>query len=523
MVTGLATRALVLVLVSSVEAKRRRVGSNGRRYLGNCSALKGIELRRCLAASEIDLNIPDECTGSSNLEHCIEDYNLKQTILAQHNLESTPKDCEEEDPNSLDACLTELDLIILGISNDTKILTECEGLEEENLKKCIEEHTLSPTSYPISFPTILPTTKPPTLHPIQSPSEAPSGRFAYTTYSFGVKEVVLDIGAFVMSLTTYSQTSREVGILTREHELAAARQHLRETYEDAFHIPVVTVDLQFVDRGLTKLPLSESGSMIQHSTFFGNATFVDEATHSLPTLAQLESATLQAFSGALKEEFIKKYHFLATGSPSYIGQKYRYDVSVRKVSKNEAGILVAATQAIQGIQRVNETPNNRFSEEASGMYVVVMIVFGVVLFGTLIGLAVIVRKKRRDRVSSAQNFHDDFVVEEIDVIGSNVGSDVSLSPQRLLELDDSLSFSEDISHLGLDLSPSDDDDDEKHKVASKCTGDGSTHFRGVSSLSDNDIPYIDVELEMGSNAYFRGGSTLSDEQGTTSDRDRDSL
>ena len=362
----------------------------------------------------IELNkngIPEDCEGSKDIEACTAEYNLMQTILAQHNLESMPKDCEGEDSDTLEKCLTEWDLsqILLGLS-DTKVPPECEGLEKENkLKKCLQEHTLSPTSYPTPFPTTVTTTKSPTksptLQPIQSPIQPSSDGISFTTSSLGAKEAVLDIETFLMSLTTYSQTNREiiitteVGVLSREHELAAARQHLREVYEDAFHVPVVTVDLQFVDGGVTALSKSDS---IQHSTFFGNATFVEEATHSLPTLSQLESETLKAFSGASKDAFIKKYHFLATGAPSYFGVKYRYDVSVRKLNKIEVGNTAGATQDIQGIQAINEETKEA-STAPSGMFVGVIIVFAFVVFLTLTGLAVLVRKRQLDRVLSAQN------------------------------------------------------------------------------------------------------------------------
>jgi len=483
---------LVSVLATSVTAKSR----NGR-SLGNCSALKGIKLRRCLATTrrnvviELDMNdIPEDCEGSKDIEACTSEYNLIQTILAQHNLESVPKDCEGEDSDTLEKCLTEWDLtqIILGLS-DTKIPPECEGLEKENkLKKCLQEHTLSPTSYPTPFPTTVPTTKSPTksptLQPIQIPIQPSSEGILFTTSSLGAKEAVLDIGTFLMSLTTYSQTSRDLGVLSREHELAAARQHLREVYEDAFHVPVVTVDLQFVDGGVTALSKSDS---IQHSTFFGNATFVEEATHSLPTLSQLESETLKAFSGTSKDAFIKKYHFLATGAPSYFGVKYRYDVSVRKLNKIEVGNTAAATQDIQGIQGINEETKEA-STAPSGMFVGVMIVFAFVVVVTLTGLAVLVRKRQLDRVLSAQNLHDDFILEEVNVICSNVGSDVSLSPVQLLEGDDFQSHSsESISHLSIDLSGGIDDDE-------KSGGGGSTW----SYDSKRDTPHIDVELEIGS-------------------------
>lgn len=267
-----------------------------------------------------------------------------------------------------------------------------------------------------------------------------------------------------MSLTTYSQTSREIttGALSREFELAAARQHLREVYEDVFLIPVVTVVLQFVDGGVTAL--SKSDSMIQHSTFFGNATFVEEeAIHSLPTLAQLESETLEAFSGASKEGFIKKYHYLSTGTPSYFGAKYRYDVSVRKLTKNDAGISAAATQQIQDIQRLNDTTT--YAAGTSQMFIGVMLLFACVLFGTLIGLSVLVRRRKLDRASSAQNLHGDFMVDEVDVIGSQVGSDLSLSPLQLLDKDDAHISIEHISRLGIDLSPSDIDDKKIGRIS----------------------------------------------------------
>ena len=277
---------------------------------------------------------------------------------------------------------------------------------------------------------------------------------ATTRQNETTNEVVLDIGTFLMSLTTYSQTSRDISttteagvLLTREHELAAARQHLREVYEDAFQIPVISVDLEFVDGDITALSKSHH---IHHSTFFGNTTFLDEAAHSVPTLAQLESETLKAFSGASKEAFIKKYHFFATGAPSYFGVKYRYDVSVRNLNKSEGSNAAAATQETQG------------RNERSGTFIGLMLMFAVVLFGTLVfGLVFLIRKRQLDRVPSAQTMHDDCMVEEVDVIGSVVGSDVSLSPLQLLEEEDFHSSSENISHLGIELSNCDTDDDEE--------------------------------------------------------------
>lgn len=266
-------------------------------------------------------------------------------------------------------------------------------------------------------------------------------------------EVVLDIGTFLMSLTTYSQTSRDIStttaaeVLTREHELAAARQHLREVYEDEFQLPVISVDLTFADSGITALSKSHH---IQHSTFSGNATFLEEAAHSLPTLAQLESETLKAFSGASKEAFIEKYHFFATRAPSYSGVKYRYDVSVRNLNKSEGSNTAAAMHETQG------------RTERSGTFIGLMSMFAAVLFGTLVfGLAFLIRKRQLDRVPSAQTMHDDCMVEEVDVIGSVVGSDVSLSPLQLLEEEDFHSSSENISHLGIELSNCDTDDDEE--------------------------------------------------------------
>lgn len=480
-------RAVLLsALTASITAKARNAPA-----LGNCSALKGIDLRRCLATSRRMSQVPEECKESKDIEGCIAEYNKIQSILAQHNLDSVPEDCVGKDSINIETCIEEWDAtqIILGLS-DTKIPLECEGLDKENkLRKCIKEYTLSPTSYPIPSPI-----KSPTLQPIQSPSQPSSDGTSFPTSSLAAKEVILDIGTYLMSLTTYSQTSREiartteVGVLSREHELAAARQHLREVYQEAFHVPIVAVSLEFVDGGVTRLSKSDS---IQHSMFFGNATFLEETTHSLPTLAQLENETLEAFSGASKEGFIEKYHFLATGAPSYFGVKYRYDVSVRTLNNFDSSNTAAATQEIQGIsETVKDTPTG-----PSGMFIGVMIVFGFVLIGTLVvGLAVLIRKRQLDRVSSAEDLHDDFPSDEVDIMGSNVESDMSLSSLQILVGDDSQSFSTDISHLGIDLSPSDADDDENQKNMSDCGGGGS-----ISSFdSKKDTPFIDVELKIDS-------------------------
>lgn len=494
-----STMAAILraVIVSALTVPITAEARN-RHALGNCSELKGIDLRRCLATSrriemtELDMKyVPEECEESKDIEGCIAEYNKIQSILAQHNLDSVPKDCEGKDSNNIEACLEEWDLtqIILGLS-DTTVPPECEGLEKENkLRKCLHEFTLGPTSYPTSYPI-----KSPTLQPIQSPNQPPSDGIAFTASSLGAEEVALDIGSFLMSLTTYSQTSREiastteVGVLSREHELAAARQHLREVYEGAFHIPIVTVSLEFVDGGVTRLSKTDS---IQHSMFFGNATFLEETNLTLPTSAQLENETLDAFSGASKQAFIEKYHFLATGAPSYFGVKYRYDVSVRKLNTFDASNTAAATQEIQGI---DETLKD-VTAEPSGMFIGVMIVFGFVLIGTLVvGLSVLVRKRQLDRVPSAEDLHGGFPSDEVDVIGSNVESDVSISPLQILVGDDCESSSTNISHLGIDLSPSDADDDENQKDMPEFGEGGS-----ISSFDSNkDTPFIDVELEIDS-------------------------
>ena len=95
------------------------------------------------AENDLD-DVPEECQGeedANKLERCIEGYNLKQTLLAQFNLENIPKECEKEDANKLEDCMTNWDLgqVILGLS-DTKIPPECEGLEKvDKLIKCIEQ------------------------------------------------------------------------------------------------------------------------------------------------------------------------------------------------------------------------------------------------------------------------------------------------------------------------------------------------------------------------------------------------
>jgi hypothetical protein len=464
LVTGVAL--LGLLTTTSVEAIGDRSGHHGRR-LGNCSLLQGTERHRCFLARSTVRRIQDVVIA---------------TILVKYNLECVPKDCEGKDASNLEACLQDWDIkqILAGVS-DTKIPQECQGLKKENqLKKCLKEYTLRPTSYPSYAPTSKSPTKSPTLTPIHSDS------FVSTTSS---SFEVLDIGEFVMSLTTYSQTSREITseVLNRDYEMTAARQHLREVYEDSFKIPVVSIDLQFVDGGLTVLSKSD---LIRHSSFFGNVTFDD--SDSLPTLAQLETETLQAFTGEQKEAFLKKYHFLATGATSYFEVKYKYDVSVRMLNDIN-NYNNAAAQEEQGVIGMKDAVGT------SGMFVGVMIVFVFVLFVTMIGLAVLIRRKRRlDRVPSAQNIYEDFEIQDID-LGSKVGSDVSLSPLQLLEDGDDTSSSENISRLGIDLSPTDSDNDDKPKDLSESRAGGEGGGGSTWSFDSKEgKPYIDIELEIGS-------------------------
>lgn len=453
------------------------------------------------AENDLD-DVPEECQGeddANKLERCIEGYYMKQTLLAQFNIENIPEECEKEEANKLEDCMTNWDLeqVILGLS-DTKIPPECEELKKvDKLIKCIEQNTLSPTPQPSGAPTTSPTklpTKSPTLQH-SSLTQPPSEEFVFTTSS--LKDVILDIGEFVMSLTTYSQTSREMtnnDFLSRQYELKAARQHLREVYEDIYKIPVSSVDLEFIDSGVTTL--SKSDSMIRHSIFSGNVTFIEDATNVMPTVAQLESDTLKAFLGPQKEEFIKIYHFLATGN-LYFGVKYRYDVNVRKlinnninnINKGEVGNI--ATQELQGM---GGTGNDAVG--TSGMFIGLMIVLAFVVVGTLFGLVVLVRRRKLDRVPSSQeiSYDDGFDVEEVNVTGSKVGSDVSLSPIQMVE-EVSRHSSENISHLGIDLSVA-SDDDEKPKVVDDMGEIVSSSWNLDDLRQEN--AYVDVELEIGS-------------------------
>ena len=457
----------------------------------------------------LDADVPEECQGedANKIEECIEEFNLKQTLLAQFNIENIPEECEKEDANNLEDCMTNGDLeqVILGLS-DTKIPPECEGLEKvDKLIKCIEQNTLSPTSSQPSgaptttstmSPTKSPTKSPTQHHSTQDQTQPPSEEFVFTTSS--LKDVILDIGEFVMSLTTYSQTSREAitnDFLSRQYELKAARQHLREVYEDVYKIPVSSVDLEFIDSGVTTL--SKSDSMIRHSIFKGNVTFIEDATNVMPTVAQLESDTLQAFLGPQKEEFIKIYHFLATGNP-YFGVKYRYDVNVRKlinnninnINKGEVGNIAA-----QELQGMGDTGNDAVG--TSGMFIGLMIVLAFVVVGTLFGLVVLVRRRKLDRLPSSQeiSYDDGFDVEEVNVTGSKVGSDVSLSPIQMLE-EVSRHSSENISHLGIDLSVA-SDDDEKPKKDVDDMGEIVSSSWNLDDLRQENT-YVDVELEIGS-------------------------
>ena len=462
-----------------------------------------------LRNEDVGLVPPEECQGeedANKLEKCIEEFNLKQTLLAQFNLENIPEECEKEDANKLEDCMTNWDLeqVILGLS-DTKIPPECEGLEKvDKLIKCIEQNTLSPTAPQPSgaptttstmSPTKLPTKSPTQHHSAQDLTQPPSEEFVFTTSS--LKDVILDIGEFVMSLTTYSQTSREAitnDFLSRQYELKAARQHLREVYEDVYKIPVSSVDLEFIDSGVTTL--SKSDSMIRHSIFSGNVTFIEDATNVMPTLTQLESDTLEAFLGPQKEEFIKIYHFLATGNP-YFGVKYRYDVNVRKlinnninnINKGEVGNIAA-----QELQGMGGSGNDAVG--TSGMFIGLMIVLAFVVVGTLFGLVVLVRRRKIDRVPSSQISYDDgFDVEEVNVTGSKVGSGVSLSPIQMLE-EVSRHSSENISHLGIDLSVASDDAENPKKDVDDMGEIVSSSWNLDDLRQEN--AYVDVELEIGS-------------------------
>ena len=479
---------LPLVLLTSVDAKARI-----ERPITDCSAQGGVQLLRCLASlrrnqgiglDDSGVDVRNACDGSSNIEDCMGEVYRKQS----KNNVNVLADCTENDSNIVETCIEEwIAFHIQQLSFAAEVPSTCEELENDGeLKRCLAAPTFSPTLSQVSSPTTA---------PARQPSE---NEISFTTSSSWEQKAILDIGTYLMSLTTYTRTIRntitsENGVLSMKLEMEATRQHLRETYEDVFLIPVISVDLNFINDGVTALSKSQGfdSSMIQHSTFFGNVTFAVENARTLPTPAQLETVTINAFLGALKESFIKQYHFRATGS-NYFGVKHRYDVSVRKLHKNEAGIA-AATQGVN-IQGTDIDEIEDASIGRSKMFIGVMAMFASVLVGTFLGMMVLIRKRRLDRVDSALSIQGDFVVEDIDVIGSNVESDVSISPLQLMEESDSHISHENISHVVIDISPGDANDDKEESNISENRGDDSIWTYD----SKKDPPCIDIEIEIDS-------------------------
>ena len=140
--------------------------------------------------------------------------------------------------------------------------------------------------------------------------------------------------------------------------------------------------------------------------------------------------------------------------------KDRYDVSVRKLDTVEESNTAAAAQESRGRNKTTKDS----STGPSVMFIGLMIMFASVSIVTLaFGLAVLIRKRQLDGVPSEQTLHDDCMLELVDVIGSDVDSDVSISPLQLLEGDDC--SGENISHLGIDLSHCDTDDEDQTNVS----------------------------------------------------------
>ena len=457
-----------------------------------CEGMKTNKLGECLLERQtiLDQNgvssVPSVCQGLGwvgELEDCFVNHNTVQDILTANKLTDVPAECAGEDSVKLTECLQEwrLNQIILGLSIE-RIPPECEGIEKENeLEQCLDEFTLAPTNYPTYNPTSTPTTYPPTVFSSYSPTASPVDWKAFATHiefqaaseeekeTFNVLEegtVAVPIGKHSMSLTTYLNTmdrdrralKRQDGIHPRQYELDATRQHLSEVYEAEFHIPVGRVDLHFVDGGETAIGLNDNGEVgdgvMRHSTFFGNVLFVERddqannATYPLPTEEQLERVTLNAFTGEQKQDFIKKYHYEATGK-YYFGIKYTYDVNVRKNLQPDV-VVVPPTAILPGAEgleggasssivtgqeegggtgwgaRIQQWSSSVESLGTSTVFIGLIMLAGVLL-GTLIGLtAIVVRRKRSNRANKPQSRFvlGDWIDDEPDALGSVIGSEI---------------------------------------------------------------------------------------------------
>jgi len=443
-----------------------------------CAGLNTNKLGECLSQRQtiLDQNgvtsVPSMCQGMGidKLENCLVDHNLVQTILTANNLLDVPDDCAAVTADKITQCLQQwrLTQIILGLSNE-RIPPECVDIEnEKNLEKCLEQFTLAPTPHPTYNPTLSPMTYAPTVYSSYMPTGSPvawnqiAAQIEFQTASEEEKDtlfnvldgqVALPIGKYSMSLTRYENNreyrnydlrralKRQDGDHPRQYELDATRQHLSEVYEAEFHIPVAQVDLHFLDDGETEIGLKPDGTtgdgLMRHSTFFGNVLFVqddkhaDDAEHPLPTEEQLERTTLNAFTGELKQSFIKKYHYEVTGR-TYFGLKYSYDVNVRKnlqplPEDSEGGTGSSSTANQEGMSWVARIEQWSSESLAPNTVLIVLIVLVSVLLGILICLTAVVVRRKRDigsKQAQSRDISGEFIDDEPDALGSVIGSEV---------------------------------------------------------------------------------------------------
>ena len=423
-----------------------------------CTGVNTDKLDGCLSQRQsiLDENnlkaVPAECKGLSvdKLGACLIDYNLLQSILTSNNIKEVPTNCAGQNADKLTECLRQwrLTQIILGVS-DERIPPECVGMEKEkDLEACLEEFTLAPTRYPTYSPTSSVTTYAPTTSPVALEIDVQANfeeeeEEEEETFDISKGELAaVSIGRYAMSITKYLN-NRHRGLRKqndanhpRRHELDATRKFLREVYQEEFGTPVARVDLHFVDSGETALGLKKDGTagdrITRHSIFFGNALFVkDDANPTqLPTKEELEKVTINAFTGEhIKQAFIEKYHYEVTGR-KYFGIKYSYDVNVRK---NLQSITVASEEEAD-LSRADQKEVTWFESIGTRTFLICFILIAGILLGTLIGLSVLVlRRKRSDREHKlrSQVMLGDCIDDEPDALGSVIDSEIETGSDML--------------------------------------------------------------------------------------------
>lgn len=201
-------------------------------------------------------------------------------------------------------------------------------------------------------------------------------------------------------------------LLSRQYELAATKQHLRNVYEQTFpDHPLISLELHFTDEGNTKL----SHGIIRYSTFNCTVGFEDYfLSEKENDYVSYVSVVPKAFLGPSKVDFLDMFHDLFLDdddleeSSSAVDDDITslYDVSVVQSSSDGQDVPAdAATDSLEttsphsdlvdAAKTIASSENQQQQETSDTKGLIALTVMSALaILLTLVGLAIYIWKKR---------------------------------------------------------------------------------------------------------------------------------